>query len=266
MPAHPIVVVNSPCADDATMTALERRPGISLHREWQASARLARAVGRQLVNARYFAYLDDDDELINGSLLDPMEWLESHRDCDVLVSNGYFVRNGMQSEKFTHIANHVEHPSLSLLDECWLAPGAFICRTETVASDLFASEWSNLEWTRLAFELCAEHKRLHFMDIPTVRCNDTPGSMSKGMRQNEVVLDLLREIQGDPRMDVEVRKAAYRKYLRSLHNLAWEYWKQGQRRHAWSCHVASLRPPYSFKYLLFTRKLLLTTRVSRGVH
>lgn len=266
VPARPIVVVNGTYFDKATMITLERRPGIFLYRERHASARLARAAGRLLATARYFAYLDDDDELIKGSLLEPLNWLESHKDCDVLVSNGYFVRDGEPLMKFTHMADHIAHPSLSLLGESWLQPGAFICRTKTVPYRLFASKWSNLEWTHLAFELCAEHKKIHFMDIPTVRYNDTPGSMSKDMRQNEAALDLLYEISHDARMDLEVRQSARRKYLRSLHDLAWEYWRHGNHQRAWRCHLASLQLPYTLKYLLFTRKLILKTDRRLGVH
>lgn len=254
--ARPIVVVNGQRFDPATLVALERRPGIVLHCERQASAQLARAAGRRLVTAPYFAYLDDDDVLIDGSLLEPMTWLESHKECDVLLSNGYFAKEGKPLAEFTHIPSHVDYPALSLLAESWLQPGAFICRTDSIPPGMLDSQWSNLEWTHLAFELCAERKHLHFMDVPTVHYNDTPGSMSKEMRQHEVALDLLQLVYRDSRQDAEVRRGAYRKFLRSLHDLAWGYWKQGQYGRAWRAHLASLRPPYTIRYLLFSRKLI----------
>ncbi|TAM96049.1 MAG: glycosyltransferase family 2 protein [Rhodanobacteraceae bacterium] len=254
--ARPIVVVNGQRFDPATLAALERRPGIVLHCEQQASAQLARAAGRRLVTAPYFAYLDDDDVLVAGSLREPLQWLEDHPDCDVMINNGYFAREGQPLVRFTDIPSHVDHPALSLLDESWLQPGAFMCRTESIPPVMLGSEWSNLEWTHLAFELCAERKHLHFMDIPTVHYNDTPGSMSKEMRQHEVALDLLQLVCRDPRLDAEVRRGAYRKFLRSLHDLAWGYWQRGQYGRAWRAHLTSLRPPYTFRYLLFSRKLM----------
>ncbi len=260
--ARPIVVVNGQDFDSATMAGLEQFPDILLHIEREASARVARVAGRRLVTAPYFAYLDDDDELIGGSLLGPMHWLEAHPGCDVMVTNGYFVKDGEPLTEFTHIADHVAYPVLSLLDESWLQPGAFVCRTGAVPSEMLASDWNNLEWTHLAFELCAEGKRLHFMDVPTVYYSDTPGSMSKETQQDEAAVDLLRLVRNDTRLGVEVRSAAYEKYLRLLHDLAWRYWKQGQYRLAWQCHLASLRSPQTFRYLLFSRKLLWPGSVS----
>lgn len=255
MRARPIVVVNGANVDDATWTALKRRPGILLHHEQQASAGLAFAMGRKLVAAPFFSYLDDDDALIAGSLLEPMQWLVSHPECDVLINNGYFVKDGdvlIESSRIGQVAE----PAVSLLNECWLSPGASLFRTASIPPSMLKPDWSHLEWTRLAFELCAERKRLYFMDVKTVRYNDTPGSLSKQLQHQEAALDLLREVRRDPRLRPIVRRGANRKHLRTLHNLASSYWKHGQIGRAWRCHLESLRPPYTFKYLLFSRKLL----------
>lgn len=254
--ARPIVVVNGQKFDPVTLDALKARPGILLHQEQQASMRVARAAGRKLVTAPFFSYLDDDDEVIAGSLLESLQWFDSHPDCDVLINNGYFVRGGGELDPSTHLARHVDHPAMGLLNECWLSPGACIFRTASISTDTLDADWSHLEWTHLAFELCAQRKRLHFMDVPTVRYHDTPGSMSKQVRHHEVALDLLRSVQADARLDPEVRQEANRKFLRTLHNLAMTYWRRGHYLRAWRCHLGSLRPPYTFEYLLFSRKLL----------
>jgi len=256
--ARPIVVVNGQKFDPATLEALKARPGILLHQEQQASMRVARAAGRKLVTAPFFSYLDDDDELIPGSLLEPMQWLDSHSDCDVLISNGYFVGVDGSLSELIHIADHVssKQPALSLLEDCWLQQGAFIFRTSSIPLAMMDADWTNMEWTHLAFELCAERKSLHFMDLPTMRYHDTPGSMSKLIRHHEAEQNLLGQIRRDDRFDPYVRREVGRKYLRTLHNLAMIYWQHGHRLRAWRCHLGSLRPPYTFKYLLFSRKLL----------
>jgi hypothetical protein len=254
--ARPIVIVNGQRFSGETLDALRRRTGIILHQEPQASMRVARAAGRKLVTASFFAYLDDDDELIADALAPPLEWLESHPACDVLVNNGYFVSPDGAERESTHIAAHVDDPVMGLLDECWLSPGASLFRTASIPAEMLDADWSHLEWTHLAFELCAEHKRLHFMDIKTVRYNDTPGSMSKQLRHHEAALDLLQVVRCDARLPVEVRREADRKYSRTLHNLVMAYWEQGNHARAWHCHLQSLRPPNTLKYLLFSRKLL----------
>lgn len=256
--ARPIVVVNGQRFDPATLAALKERPGILLHQEQQASMKVARAAGRNLVTAPFFSYLDDDDELIAGSLLEPMRWLDGHPDCDVMICNGYFVKVDGSLSELIHITDHVRtgQPALSLLDDCWLQQGAFIFRTSSIPPAMLDADWSNMEWTHLAFELCAERKRLHFMDVPTMRYYDTPGSMSKLMRHHEAEQELLKGVWCDDRFDSDVRREVGRKYLRTLHNLAMTYWQHGHRLRAWRCHLGSLRPPYTFEYLLFSRKLL----------
>lgn len=262
--ARPIVVVNGQNTDRTTLAALENRLGIFLHQEQQASAGRARSMGRHLVTSPYFTFLDDDDVLIASSLLAPLTWLENHPNCDVLINNGYFVKQGGVLIESTHIASHINQPALSLLDECWLSPGACIFRTKSTLPKIFDASWSYQEWTHLAFELCAEHKRLYFMDVPTVIYYDTPGSMSKQMKHQEAALDLLQLIRHDARMDAKVRRKANNKYLRTLHNLAMGYWEHGQYGRAWRRHFESMRPPHTLKYLLFSRKLLWPFNKRKG--
>lgn len=262
---RPIVVVNGDRCEPSTLVELERRPGIVLHRLRQASTADSMAEGRRLVTADYFAYLDDDDVLIGDSLLDPLKWLEIHLDCDVLISNGYFVKNDGALLEFIHIADHVRvaHPALSLLDDGWLAPGTSLFRTESIQESMLNSHWNQMEWTHLAFEICAAGKRLHFMDVPTALYYDTPGSMSKNVAHQEAALDLMRSVRADFRMSREVRAKADRKYHNILHVLAAGCGAKGDLRRAWRYHLASMRPPYTLKYLLFSRKLLWPVRRDR---
>jgi hypothetical protein len=261
--ARPIVVVNGQNFDSATMASLQSRAGIVLHHEQRASAGLALVVGRQLVEAPFFSYLDDDDELIPGSLAEPMRWFHEHQECDVLVNNGYYKRLG-KLVKSSQLADQNGDPALALSNECWLSPGAFLCRTASVPASMLSVERGQLEWTYLAFELCAEHKRVDFMDVPTVRYLELPGSLSKQPQHREAALELLRGIYHDTRHSPKVRHSAYRKYLRTLHNLALEYWNRGQHGKAWRCHLNSLLPPYTLRYLLFSRKLLWPSAGKNG--
>ncbi len=262
--ARPIVVVNGDRYDRHTLAELEKRPGIVLHRLQRASTADALAEGRRLVTATYFACLDDDDVLIADSVRAPLEWLESHPDCDVLISNGYLVKEDGVLSELTQIAEHIRigRPALSLLDDGWLTPGAFVFRTQSIPQQMLDSTWNRMEWTYLAYKICAANKRLHFMNIPTMRYYDTPGSMSKGVAHQKAALDLMRTIRSDSRMAPDVRARANRKYHSLLHILAAEYRKKADLRRAWRYHLASMRPPYTLDYLLFSRKLLWPARSS----
>lgn len=254
--ARPIVVVNGPRADQAVLAALAKRPGILVHRIPEASAGCAMGKGRELVTAPYFGYLDDDDTFIEGALRQPLARISATPTCDVLVTNGLFVPRSGPSTEFTHMEYHVRDPLRGLLRENWLQPGGFIGRTATVEPRLVASDWSNMEWTKLALELCAAHKNIEFMDVPTVRYNDTPGSASKQRRQGEASVQLWQWVAADKRFDSDIRRGARHNRARTLHNMAWQCWLDGERRKAWLYHLASLRSRQLLRYAAFTRKLV----------
>ena len=255
--AWPIVVVNGERYDKAVFRMLENRADVLLHYQQPASAGLAKNIGRSKVTAPYFCFLDDDDYFIKDSLLQPLTWLDTHPACDVVVTNGYSVRDGKAENELTHQANHVASPALSFLDENWLDPGAGFFRTQSINATLFDTLEDHHEWGYLAFSLCRKGKQLHFMDVPTVMYSaDTFGSLSKIWAHREAELKFLRFIHDNAGADRLLRRKAERKYRNALHIMAWEYLKRGQPGRAWRYHLASLRPPYTFKYLMFSRKLL----------
>lgn len=261
--ARPIVVVNGERYDPITVKSLKQRPGVVLHFLPQPSAGRARTVGQGLATAEFLSFLDDDDVFIEGALQKPLKWLVDHPQCEVLITNGYFVSQDGRLTESSHLADHLSNPALSLLDENWLSPGASFFRTQSLQAERFKSELDHQEWTQLAFELCAEERRIDFMDVPTVLYYDTAGSMSKQPEHRRTELELLQQIRRDPRMRAAVRTKASRKYFNMLHILAMEYWQRGQYGRAWRYHLASMRPPHTFKYLLSSRKLLWPSKIHK---
>ena len=254
--ARPIVVVNGESYDQRTLNALRNRPGIRFHYQQLASAGLAFKAGCRLVTAPFFAFLDDDDVFVEDVLLKPVMWFENNPQCDVVVTNRYYVKDNGPVIEFACLADHAVQPVLSLLDENWLSAGTGFFRTSTTIPAFMSVDKGHQEWTHLAYRLCTEGRQLHFMDVPTALVYDTPGSMSKKMVHQEAALDLLQLIRHDSRMDILVHKKAEFKYRNALHVLAMNYWRLGDHKRAWCCHLASLRPPHTFKYIFFTRKLL----------
>lgn len=256
--ARPIIVVNGQNHNSDVLERLEKHPGILIHHVVEASATIALVEGRRLVTAPYFAYLDDDDELIQDSLHAPMEWLESNADCDVLITNGCSVSTEGAKSELNRIADHLRigNPLLSLLEDSWLQPGAFVCRSRSISAHALTTSLSCMEWTQIAYQICLANKRINFLDVPTVRHYDTPGSLSKKPAYVEASLALMRMMRSDVRLDGKVRKRADRKYHDMLHTLAMENWRSGDMGLAWRFHLASMRHPYTFKYLLCSRYLL----------
>lgn len=260
MQARPIVVVNGDHYDRPLLDMLQQRPGIVLHYQPDASAGRAIATGRRLVTAPYFMYLDDDDQLVAAGMKSLSTYVFNHFDWDVLITNGYFCRSGESRPMYLDLKSHAIHPLRSLLSESWVCAGATIFRSESISADFLDMERNHQEWTYIAFRLVMEEKRIAFMDAPTVVYHDTGGSASKLIEHQEEALSLLEQMSADSRVDGETRSLMERKYRNMLHVIALQYWRQGDRRKAWIYHLRSMRQPFTFKYLLFSRKLLIPVR------
>lgn len=258
--ARPIVIVNGERYHPPLVKALQQRPGILFHYEREASAGRALAVGRNLVTAPYFMYLDDDDELVERGLQQLASHLAANSDWDVLITNGYFSSNADFRPMYLDLAAHAFHPLRGLFAECWLCPGASIFRTESISTEFLDVKRDYHEWTYIAFLLAVEGKRINFLDVATVTYYNTQESASKSFEYEEAALELLDTMKADRRLDNETLAIMERKYRNVLHTLASKYWRRGAHRKAWHYHLRSMRPPFTFKYLLFSRKLLISTR------
>ncbi len=258
--ARPIVVVNGDRYHPPLVEVLRKRPGIVFHYEREPSAGHALAVGRTLVTAPHFMFLDDDDELVEHGLQPLAQQLVENSGWDVLITNGYFSSNAQLRPMYLDLAALAAHPLRNLLAECWLCPGASIFKTESISAQFLNVERDYHEWTYIAFLLAVEGKRISFLDVPTVTYFNTENSASKSFEYEEAALDLLDTMKADDRVDNETLALMERKYRNVLHTLASKYWRRGARRKAWCYHLRSMRPPFTFKYLLFSRKLLISTR------
>ena len=258
--ARPILVVNGNRYHPPLLEELRQRRGVLFHYLPEASAGRALAVGRELVTAPYFMFLDDDDELLGPGLERLAEHMSHDPDWDVIVTNGYGCSNGEMRPWVPDLMAHAIHPVRSLMAECWLSPGAAIFRSEAVSSAFLDVKRDYHEWTYIAFLLIMDGKRVRFLDVPTVTYYDTQHSASKSFAYEEAALELLDTMKAEPRLDGETLAIMEKKYRNTLHTLAFRYWRRGARRKAWRYHMRSMRPPFTMKYLLFSRKLLLPTR------
>lgn len=263
--ARPIVVVNGERYHEPVMTALRRRQGVLLHHFSEASAGRALIIGRELVTAPYFMFLDDDDHLVPYALKEIVPGAAVDVDWDVLVTNGYGYRQseGVRAPWIEDLMSHSRNPLRSLMHENWLSPGNSLFRTASISADLLDIGHGHHAWTHIAFRLALGGKRLKFMNISTAVYNDTAGSMSKRLSYHEEELRLLNKFRTHPNLDSEVRAIMESKYRNTLHTMAVQYALAGKMGKAWRCHLRSLRPPYTLKYLLFSRKLLFRRRAGQ---
>ena len=257
--ARPLVIINGAEADPALRDALEQDPRCRVAVLPVADLPAALLAGRRLVEAPWFAELDDDDLLLPGALAARLEILTAHHDCDAVVTNGFWREAGTDLLHVLDADLVHQDPLRAMLRANWLLPGSWLCRTATVGPELFEAMPSYRETTYLGIRFATAY-RMRFLDRPTVvyRSN-TPRSVS-GARAYllgaAAALDRILTLE----LPADVRLALQRHLAALTTKAAKQFWQAGEGAFAdaWRWHVRSLRGRGGWRYLPFTARVLRT--------
>ena len=252
----PIVVANGPDCDRDLIDALLRRRDIRVLRRREAGLGAAIAAGREIVEAPYFAELDDDDLFLPGALAARVATMEADPTIDATVTSGYLRSARGDVLNVPGISRCAQDPLRAIIDRMWLTPGAGLFRSATIPATYFSGMPPHLEWTYLAVRLALE-RRMAFLDAPTFVYNaDTPDSLSKS---REHVLRQPGALQAVLRMALppDVRRVLRRKYVAALHGASVKDLEQGRKADAWKWHLRTLFHVYGWRYLAYTRHLFV---------
>jgi len=262
--AVPTVIVNGPARDPDVTRALMGDVRLRVHIIEERGLANALRVGRRLVDSPWFAELDDDDELLPCALESRVEALIRHEDYDCVVTNGYRRCFG---EDTLHVAdmNVVERdPVRAFWDLNWLLPGSYLCRTDRVRPDLFDGTPEFLECSYLALRLATTY-RIRFVQSPTVIWNQhMPASLSNSrgfiLSQPQAHEHLLKL-----KLPPYARRKVLERIVANLHSGSDFLLGEGARLEAWRWHLRCLLRQGGYRYLPYTRKLLRSTLIPKGV-
>jgi hypothetical protein len=253
--ATPVVVANGERYDASLMDDLSRRQDIRFAYFREASPGRAMRIGREAVTAPFFAFLDDDDEFLPNALSARLEVMQIDAGLDVVVTTGFFEKNGELNIHIPNIAEDQDDPLFAITKRCWLSSCGGLFRSRSVTADYFDGTTDYQELTLLAFKLVVAGLKIRFLNQPTYIVHDTPGSLSKSHAHVEASELVIGEMLSY-RMPAHVRRSLQEKYRNTLHVLVENYGAQGLQWKAWRYHLRSMTPPHTFKYLAYTRKLI----------
>lgn len=260
----PLVVINGPDRDQHLTRELHADRRLQVASLEDADLPAALRAGREMVDTKWFAELDDDDVLLPGALALRVHILQAQANLDAVITNG--LRRGADGDTL-HIADikMVERDPLRAMvfgHDYWLLPGSWLCRTDSVGPEFFGHMPKFRECTYLAMRL-ASTRQIAFLDSPTVVWHtDTPLSESKS---RAYVLGEAAALQRILELDLpaDVRRAVRRKVSRACHSNARLYLSEGRVKDAWAWHLKSLREVGGRRYLRYTRHLMLALLRSR---
>lgn len=254
-PPRILVVANGSRVDRSVTDAAARYPGVSVVFQQEGSLPAAMRYGRSLVATPFFGFLDDDDEYLPDALDIRVAGMAADPSIDVVATNGYTSMDGVDRIRHEHPEGAIADPLRALIRENWLASCGGLYRSARVQVDFFDGVTRNYEWTVLAYKLAAA-RRVVYLDKPTFRVYDSPGSLSKSREFWTAEPDVLQGILAFPDLPADLRHALRRKIGRAHHGLSSMYLASGDRRSAMKHHLASLAAPGGLSFLLYTRRLL----------
>jgi len=250
-----IVVVNGLKYDAAMYEELKAMQAITLVYSEVPSYPAAQRLGRSHVATPYFCFLDDDDELLAGSIAARLAHARAHPDVAAVVARGYRCIDGVDKPDGAAFPTSDSELLVSLLRHNWLASPAALFTTERVGVEFFDGETKYYEWTLLAFRLAAAGRRFGFVEDYGYRLHESPVSLSKEGGSTLAVPAILHALQRLS-SSATVRKEIERRLTHAHHDCSTFELRRGNRRQAWRHHLASLKGPGGLRYLSYTRHLL----------
>jgi Glycosyl transferase family 2 len=251
-----LVVVNGTRFSPALLGELQSTPRADCLYVEQGSLPNALRRGREQVQSEFFAFLDDDDEFLEGGLTRRAAMLRSQPAAAFVISQGWFHSDGRDTPQTSLAAAQIEADPLGcLLQENWLATSASgLYRSSAVHAADFEQMPHYLEWTYLGFRL-AHGRPFRFIDEPTYRRYDMPGSVSKSASFRRGMVAALTKIL-EIELPAPIRHGLRQKLAQAKHDVSMMALEEGQLREAWQNHLDSLRLPGGLKFLSYTRHLL----------
>lgn len=256
VPVRIVVVVNGPQADRAIVERLAERAEVDTVRLADASLPGALLAGRKSVTSQFFFELDDDDHLVPGALSAWADVLQRRSSVDVVIGNAVMRSPAGERPSMPDVAAVRARPLDSLMDKNWLVPGSAMMRTDAVGPDYFEAMPEYLEWTYLGLRLASE-KQLQFIDRSVcVHSEGLPFSTNESLDcllERPVAAQSLRRLQ----LPAHIKRRLAAKECALWHAVAEHHLAHDDRRAAWRAHLCSIRSPFGWRFIPFTRKLLL---------
>lgn len=252
-----IVAANGPNVD--TKLAAELREQEDVRYVYFKEGSLPKTVSSAvpLADTEYFGFLDDDDELLPGSLTRRLAVIQNNQHADILLSNGYLQENGRDSLYLHHLDMVPDNPLETFFVENWLPSCGALFRRATVGPNYFQSYHPYAEWSWLAFRLAMDKKRFCVLNEPAFRVHaDTPSSLSKSPEYRKAYISLYQRMI-DLHPPQYICKILKKRLSQAHHHLSGWYLRNGDISNAIHHHLISLKAPSGLRYLPYTRHIVL---------
>ncbi len=252
-----IVVVNGSRYDESVFSGLRQDPRLRIVLMKEGNVSLARYGGLRVVTSEFFGFLDDDDELLPGSIRTRVSLFREREDADVVATNGYRHADGKDAPLVFpgRRGEILADPGESLLRGNWFASPAPLFRARTVPADLFNFPYRYLEMTYLFFLLLSRGVRFHYDESFSYRVFEgSELSASRTLEYQGAHLGMLKRLL-EMSLAPAIRRSIRHKYLTALNVASKSELDRGAIGKAWAYHFRCVASG-GWRYIPYTRHLL----------
>jgi len=254
--ANVLIAANGPKTELKLVNELQNRADVRYVYFPEGSLPKAIASALPLVDTEYFAFLDDDDELLPGGLKLRHEALRSQPMADIALSNGYLRKDGEDTLYLHHLEKVPSAPLETFFTENWLPSCGALFRRNRIELAYFLDFHPYAEWSWLAFRLALGGKRFCIIDKPTFRVNaDTPGSLSKSTAYRRSYIQLYHRML-DKEPPENIQNILRRRISQAHHDLSADALSEGKIQEALGHHLQSLKTLSGWRFLSYSRHIV----------
>jgi len=251
-----LIAANGPNIAPELAAELKNRTDIRYVYFQEGSSPKAIASALHLVDTEYFAFLDDDDELLPGGLKLRHEALHNQPMADIALSNGYLRKNGKDTLLLHHLEKVPSAPLETFFTENWLPSCGALFRRDRIELAYFLDFHPYAEWSWLAFRLALGGKRFCIIDKPTFRVNaDTPSSLSKSKAYRKTYVQLYQKML-DKAPPKNIQKILRLRLSQAHHDLSADALSEGELREALRHHLQSLKTLSGWRFFSYSRHII----------
>lgn len=252
----PLVIVNGNNGDPAVIRWLETNRSVRLLRIAGASMPKALCAGWKSVDTPFFGELDDDDELFPDAIRMRLSAFEKTPEMDAVITNGIVRSERGDRSSLPDVESVAADPLRSVLKSNWLLPGSALFCNQRLDTSLFCNIPHYLEWTYIALRLSLGHKLVFLPQKTVLHRANLPFSIDKSAEcqigRAQSMTQLLKLS-----LPADVKTVLRRKAQREYHCVADQMLTERKMNTAWKWHIRSLMGGNWWRYLGYTRKLLL---------
>ncbi len=216
---------------------------------------------RKLVKTAFFAFLDDDDELLSGSIDKRMSLFETDNHLDLVVGNGFRLTADAEHETQKDLTQCSSSllGSLQRQNGNWLASCAGLYRTSSFLPDFFADNAPYAEWTYFAYKASCD-KKIGFTNEKTYRIHFSENSLSSGLGYLIGQYDCIEKLLL-LELPQKIKSNLHKKRIDTSHHIAVQALKEQNYTRAFKYHLRSLLSVSGLiKYFMFSRYFLLPNK------